>query len=452
MRLLFIASLLLVTVAAPALADTEHPAIADARRQLQSYDLEGSTTTAVLAELGRIDRTAYMHELQQAQFLRSAAAADLLLLAHLKNLPELTVRVAEAYDVAPAQVVTHVRSELSEVRGVYAPIVEDAAAALDRMRGVRGQHVEGPRSDAFLVHDVLVAARRDDAIAALAPLGENRADLPFDRTGRRAVEAVAASLHAVERLTEAAAHGDPFAAQLTEDLPERRRALRAIELAPLPAMDESLGLGRVARGTPVRPDLVLSVHPNEVRYTFIPRVRFPDGDPELVSAYEPTFPATASVPLEGLRAWPRPVEALVEALRSRVDADTAVAIGGAPDAEAHLLTRAWQSVSRAGVEPRWIVAESTDGLLAGVPAAATREASGRTEIFVRLGGHSVSRRGARSTSIPRERTEDGWRHDWEELAEVVRGPAALRYMGVVSLQTLVETAFVVGDRVTLDFP
>jgi hypothetical protein len=451
--LLCLVHLCLLAVAAPARADEEHPAIAAARGQLHSYDLEGSRTTDVLAELGRFDRTAYLNELRRARFLRAAAAADLLLLAHLKNLPELTARIASAYGVDEDRILPHVRAELAAVRvGVYTPIVDDAAGALDRMAGIRGQRVAGPRADAFYVHDVLVAARRDDPQSALAHLTSREADVPFDRVGRRAVAAVTDAFAALERLADAATHGDPFAAQLVDELPARTQALRDVVLEPLPALDESLGLGRVEHGTAVRPDLVLSVHPTEVRFSFMPRVTFTDGSPALTSERQPTFPAVETVPLEELAAWPRPVDALVEALRSRIDEETAIALGGAPEAEAHLLTRVWQSVVRAGGQPRWLVARDAHGLLAGISARATREAVEGTEVFVRLGGHSVSRRGARSTSIPRERTGQGWRHDWEQLARTVRGPAALRYMSVVPLQTLVETAFVVGEEVTLDFP
>jgi len=443
----------LFALATTARADAEHPTIGDARRDLASYDLEGSASTDVLAELGRFDRTAYMHELRRARFLRAAAAADLLLLAHLKNLPELTLRVADAYGVEAGRIVAHVRNELAAVRaGVYTPIVDDAAAALDRMAGVHGRRLEAPRSDAFFVHDVRIAAGSDAPISALAHLSSREAELPFDRQGRRAVAAVTEALRALERLEAAAAHGDPFAVQLLTELPTDAQALREVVLEPLPVFDESLGLGRLDQGTPLRPDLVLSVHPTEVRYSFTPSVTFTGGTPALVGDRQPTFPAFETVPLEGLRAWPRPVEALVEALRSSIDGDTTIALGGTPDAEAHLLTRAWQSVTRAGGEPRWLVALDGRGRLTGIPARASRETAEQTEIFVRLGGHSVSRRGTRSTSIPRERTDAGWRHDWERLATTVRGPAALRYMGVVPLQTLMETAFVVGERVTLDFP
>lgn len=444
---------LIALTASAARADREHPTIAEARRRLERYDLEGTRTTDLIAELGRFDRTEYLDELQRVRFVRAAAAADLLLLAHLKNRPELTRRVAEAYRVGEDEIVQHVRSELAEVRqGVYTPIVDDAAQGLDRMMGLRALSAEGPRADAFFVTDVITAARSEAPVSALAHLTDRQASVPFDRQGRSAVSAVTEAFAALARLNDAASHGDPFAAELSEELPERARALRGVVLNPVPVLDQSLGLGRLDEGTAIRPDLIVSVQPNEVRFAFVPSVTFTAGSPALTSDRQPTFPAMETVPLSDLQGWPRPVEALVEALRSRIDSDTVIALGGAPDAQAHLLTRAWQSVERAGGEPRWLVARSDSGLLTGIPARVAREEARGTEIFVRLGGHSVSRRGANSTSIPRQRTSNGWRHDWDGLASAVGGPASLRYMSVVPLQTLVETAFVVGEEVSLEFP
>jgi len=435
------------------LADTEHPTIASARQSLATYDLDGETTTDVLVDLGNIDRTAYLNELQLARFVRAVAATDLLVLSRLKSRPAVHGRVARAYGVPARAIVRHVEEELDAVGERFAPeLSRDARAAIARLRGIRGRRAEGPRSDAFFVREALTAASSPDPIAGLGALSERELALPFDRSGRRAAATVVDALAAIERIRTEARNGDPFAAELVSTLDEQRERLRALELSPMPVVDESLGLVRARGGQSVRPDLLVSVQSSEIRYAFVPRLSFASGDAALVSEHEPALPAVGRVELGQLPAWPRAIETLVAALEPAIDADTLIAVGGAPDAEAHLLTRAWQSVARAGGSPQWLVAAGPNGELVGVRAQASREAQGSTEIFVRLGGHSISRRGARSLSLPRQRTDAGWRFDWEGLAQTVEGPAALRYMGVVSLQTVMTTALTVGDEVTLDFP
>lgn len=453
-------------VSAQALTD---PTLSRARVTLARYDFFGDDTFGVIAELGSfIERAQRDVELaghtdsstlREARFLHAMAAADLTLLAEFRREPALRTRIAAAYGVTEDVLVQRILADLSRVEvGVYAPVVRDARQALQLIAGhAPDWTVPGERRDALYVAAASRAATATDPVAALATLGtdpcaSNCAGIfaRFDAEGRRAIDAVQKVFIVLDRLAQRGDGGDPFSRALSVDVVIDRLAFRGLVLEPEPVLAPEFGLSAAsANAAALRPDAVVSVHPHEIRVGFLPRVTFESGRAEALAAGSPILPEFARIAIPGsLRPFPTAIDSVSESLRTTLAGAQQVAVGGAPDAEAHLLTRVWLSCDDAGFTPNALVGVGSSGELRGVAARAIHgDDDSAMQVYLRYGGHTVSRPGGAASDIPRLHTADGMRFDWSTLSEYAHDTrsASVRFMGGVSFATFAQTAFVVGQ-------
>lgn len=455
------------------------PVLVRARTTLARYDFFGDDTFGVIGELGsfveRAQRDAVRAghtdsaTLREARFLRAMSAADLTLLAEFRRDPALRTRIAAAYGVTENALVGRLLEDLSRVEvGVYAPVVRDARQALQLIAGhAPDWTVPGERRDALYVAAAGRAATATDPVAALATLGtdpcpDNCAGIfaRFDVVGRRAIDAVQKVFIVLDRLAQRGDGGDPFSRALSVDVVIDRLAFRGLVLEPEPRIAPEFGLSVASAGAAaMRPDAVVSVHAHEVRVGFLSRVTFESGQARALAAGSPILPEFARIPIPGsLRPFPTAIDSVSAALRTTLAGAQQVAVGGSADAEAHLLTRVWLSCDDAGFTPSALVGVSEHGELRGVAARALHgDDDSAMQVYLRYGGHTVSRRGGAAADIPRLHTAEGMRFDWSTLSEYAHDSrsASVRFMGGISFATFAQTAFVVardGHPVTIVLP
>ncbi|MEM1416614.1 MAG: hypothetical protein AAGH15_17010, partial [Myxococcota bacterium] len=443
------------------------------RHALRTYDLEGSGSTDVLRALGGFVASQPEGPLRrEGRFLRTVAAADLVLLSDHHGTPELVGRVAEAYGVAPQALLWQLDADLEAIAiGIYAPVAEDARHALQRLAGTAtGDRPEGARGDLLRLAEIRQAASAREPLAALAAIGEDPCPegdcdddvyAHFDASGRKAVAATAEIAAIVLRL-RAQAPVDPFAAAVLLDVDQDLEAVIGLELHPTPSLGAELHLAHaVDAAAPVDVDVVIAAQSDEVRFGFVPHVRFDAiGRPELIARGEPILPHTQSVALpRTLRPFPGALDALVEALRRAVPEDAIVALGTTCEAPAHLVTRAWISAETAERTPRFFVGADDADTLRGVAMDGRHGASdAMNQLFVRLGGHSLKRRGGATFDIPRVRGDDGaLRFDYATLDARVASDrtTSLRYMSSLDGQSLTTTVFLAAPAdgpIVLELP
>jgi hypothetical protein len=451
-----------------------HRVVHDARRGLAQYDLTGPGSTRFIASLGEaIGQIEHASDRREARFLRTMAAADLIILAALRDDEGLHDRVARAWGTEPDRLPRAVAGELKRLRvGVYAGAAGDALDALERIGGGGGSAPSadpeaGLRSQTLFVGAVrrLIAAG-DDPVEALAAMGTDPcaegedADgctpvlLRFAEPGRRAAGVLQAAWRALEALERAGAQGDPFSAALGATLKTARGALAGAVLFPGPRLpDEPATVGAPATAQPLSAHLVILVHPGEVRYGWVPKVRLDgQGDLTLLTPGQPVLPDMARhrIPTD-FRPAVQPIDALTAALQKAAPSPDGVrvALAADPGVPAHVVTRVLHSAVRAGLTPTMLVGPDPAGQVRGVPIQMrdTRqgaEGSPEVSVFVRLGGYTVrTRRG--KVDVPRVRGEDGLRFDVDGLGQHVGkeppASAAVEFMTVAAMGPVLEAVF-----------
>ena len=208
---------LLLLAPRPDTGAAQASAVDRARHGLQSYDLEGSGTTRVIADLSALlqGRPAEGPTAREARFLRSMAAADLLLLAEHHGTPELRARVARAYGVAPTALAPQLDADLAALEiGVYAESARDARHALAFQNGRADPtpaRPAGARGDLFRLGAIRRAAAEGEPLRALARLADDPCpegprtgcSAPYTRFGAEGRRAIAA---AAEHATQLHSH------------------------------------------------------------------------------------------------------------------------------------------------------------------------------------------------------------------------------------------------------
>lgn len=476
-------ALLTVLVVPPTVrADLGHPAVHRARRALARYDLEGDRSTTVIHRLGRLAvRLDAPSDQREARFLRSMAAADLLILAHHTDRPALRARVAKAYGAPEGELESQLIRALEALSvGVYRDAARDALAALRVLRALGADRpvdwasVSGPRSDVLYADQVRRTLESGvpavPRLATMAPdpcangngdAGECSEALRFyDAQGRRAVAALASAQRALSRLSEAARSGDPFPRALGSALRQGREALSSALLAPAPRIPDDVRISAVPAGArPVSADLLVVVEPGRVRYGWVPRVRVgPGGAVERVSPAE----EGAVLPRMDEAAIPRdfrPAVQAIEGLTERFVAlggpgEATAALASDPDVHAHVPSRVLRSLREAGIRPVMLAGRAPDGSVRGVAirlrdAREGPEGNPAVEVRVRMGGYTV-RTGGGSTEVSRIRDEQGLRFDVEGLVRAAgEGPpanAAVDFMTVAEMGPVTLAAFALAPQ------
>ncbi|HJL19409.1 MAG TPA: hypothetical protein RMH99_27330, partial [Sandaracinaceae bacterium LLY-WYZ-13_1] len=222
-------------------------------------------------------------------------------------------------------------------------------------------------------------------------------------------------------------------------------------IRPTPQLPDRLRVHGVgARGREAQPDLIFVVDADALHYAFVPTVRIVGERVQLESAARPALPAWGEIPLgDDGRAVVLPFDDLVERLRPVAGRVPGAEVGLAATAEVASLriSRVLLSMVRAGMEPPALLSRGLHDEARSLPVELVmgEEREPPLELFVRMGGYSLSRRGAGSEDIPRVRDDRGLHFDLATLERRARAagdvPAALRYMGVVEWGTVLDAAF-----------
>jgi hypothetical protein len=429
---------LLLLTSSIAHGQLESPRLSALRDQLAPY---GSRSLEALRELRIIAQTAdRRREIQLATYLLAIGSVDLWIVARRNRDDGLTAQLAEVHGVSESRLPRVLAQTLASVR--VAPFVEEVDDALAVLRGA--PEARGTvRGDLLFVDSVMRALGAARPVPALARLADDPCPdpdatcpptlQPFDSEGRRAVNAVSTAQRAAALVQQRAQQGDPLAVATAEALVLDRALLATTELAPSVVGFQALGALTTVTGrgatTPI--DAFVYVDSTEVRYAFAPRVAFgPDGA-RLVGDHAPVLPSFATIPLPAAtRAFPEPVSALVELLRSLRGAR--VAFAPSPSLSTTDLWRVVRSAEAARATLQ-IAAASPDGSVRSRPLVWREELEARTEVYVRMGGYSV-RSTAGAHDLPRVRGAEGWSYD------------------VPSLRALIDAAPTVAVRAMHDMP
>ncbi len=458
MRIPALAHLALVLLASAfspcAMAQTSDPLL-EARLSLRTYDLEGSTTTDVVAALTRLLSTRLEPaRAREARFLRAVVTADVWLSTSIEDAHGVRSRLATGWGLDLEALPSAVERDLAASQvGAYGEASTDALAALhDRSLALPPSDPSYTRRQIGVLLRLAERLRSStDPTAILAPLASDPCaetspcEAPyahFGPRGRRAIAAMAqvvGLLRAVERVAEL---GDPAARAFRS-----RRTLEAPTLAPPDWATRVAVSGPVSGGRPLEADAVIVIGPQQVRLGGVPTVRWDEeGAPRVV----------ASPPLLGsdeASSWPvTPTIARLDALLPALDAQARgrrVAVLVEPGTDASLLSLVLETLRGSPHEPRAVGVATREGMVQSVPIESVVPAEPRGEgvlgLFVRQGGLTVRQAGG-STSLPRLRVEDRWQFDLEGLARLVAAGeerrVGLRYMDTADASVVVRAAIV----------
>jgi hypothetical protein len=389
-------------------------------------------------------------ERSEARFLRSAVAADLLLIAVLRGDDALRTRLAAAVDIDPRDLFDYLDQELAAVQ--RAAFEQPAHRARRMLAIARGDAEAELGVDLGVRHDLLLLRRiarllerQPDPLRALSPLSaepcaatEGAADAAscgalyarFPAEGRRALAVLEAVGQAIGRV-QAATRRDPLARALSPQLRALVDAIGAVTLRVLPQLDAGLQLPVVSgHGSPA-PDMVLIVERDGVRIGHVPGARLDAlGHLTIVADSDPVLPHTQRMRFEHrLQRWTHPIAEVVELLE-RFERATGVrpriAIGSAGDVRAHVLGCVLLSLRRAGHDRALLLARDADGLAATTPmelvtlAETRRRARSGLRVRVRQGGYSVVGFGVRAQRIGRVWRDERFEFDVERLDRALR--------------------------------
>ena len=458
-----------VALLTPATLPATASADADARRELRSvarelhrYDVAGGTQD-VLRRLTRVLAHAEGADSREARFLRAVAASDMVLISHGQGRERLLPEVAEALGVPEDQLVPFLREELASLdMGVYAEVAGNCAWALEAM----ARHLDDPRflhagrgerRDVLYVHAVVDALGQPDEIARLSALGQ--APCPdgqpcpaaaFSESGQRAIGALREANAALTRLERISETDEPLLASMAALVAVDGAVLRTSAIRPTPSVPLEMGVHGVGgRGTEAGSELVFVVDASGIRYAYVPTVRIVRNEVVLEATGSPSLPAWGTIPFrDDGRAAVMPYDALVEPLAalSREVPDAAIGVAAASGVPSIQISRIIITMVRAGMAAPSLLGRGQSGELRSLPVEFVmgEDQSHPMELFVRLGGYTLDRRG-RSTDIPRVRDAAGLHFDVAALERAARdhggAPAALRYMGVVEWGAVLDAAF-----------
>ncbi len=460
-------TLLFACVAPGKVANAQNaaPMLREVQRGLARYDLRGSKTTRAVVRLRRfLSQNIHSADRREARFLLSVLSADLLVLAKLNDDPQLHARALKAWGGSLGDLDKELRA-IS--RGVYASVARDARHALRVVQGgdPSWYQISGPRRDVlFLLRVQNALGEQTDASASsrvriMARFGRDpcassdRCSEPyarFDKTGRRAVNALA-DLGRVIRRLQSDPHGDPFmmaiqGAVAAVKVEDSSTFARNLVLAPALKPIRSLALTRAPASTTTGSiDAVVAVGIEEIAWGFLPRVGLSaSGEPVVLERRGPVLPKTAIIRVsQELRPVPQALPELTELFAEVIGTEAAVAIGAKPKTPAHMFTRAMLSARRAGVNVRTLVAKTDVGALSFRAFDVDDSERGQgVQVYVRLGGFSVRTPGGTQT-VPRVRDGSQWRFDWDELSRVTpaRRKVSIRYMSGAGLEVVLGAAF-----------
>ncbi len=413
-------------------------------------------------------------EVRKVEIARWLTAADLLILSGYRRDPHLRMRLAEAL-VEPEPILEQV--VLDGLTIVPVTTEEDPAEDLERairlLQEERRHHEPvdwsshvGLRRDLVFARRVRDALGAQDSAARLATLANDPCERgrcqgiyrSFGEVDRRSIAAVVEARAAIRRIDQAELAG-PFWDFVGEELTQDRTALDDVILRPHARLDDLPLVSIDASGPETRPSLILIVTPEGFRYSWVPLgVRITDAGPRAVVYGEPVLPETREVrfPSE-LNPVPRAIESaapILAELSAHLPEGAVVALGSQPDVSAHVLSRMFLSLRRAGMSSPALLARGPNGVPRTVPLELVRSRdelpSDALWVHVRLGGYTIRRRGAGRTDIPRVRDarSDEWRFDIAGLRGATEDGSrrkALSSMANVRTGELVNAAFTLSS-------
>jgi len=455
-----------LALALPSVASADAAARRELRaiaNELHRYDVGGGTQD-LLRRLTDVIARSEGADSREARFLRAVAASDMVLISHGQGRSRLRADVAGALGVEADRLVPFLQQELASLdMGVYADVAGDCAWALEaverRLDDPRFLHDgSGERRDVLYVNAVVDALGQPDETAQLSALGETvcaegEADCAasaFSESGQRAIGALREANAALSRLERISETGEPLLASLAALVAVDGAVLRSSAIRPTPSVPLEMGVHGVgSRGTEASSDVVFVVDASGIRYSHVPTVRIARGEVVLEATASPALPAWGSIPFrDDGRAAVMPYDALIAPLEavSREVPGARVGLAASSGVPSIQISRVLLSMVRAGMSGPALLGRGQSGELRSLPVELRMgdDQSQPVELFVRMGGYTLERRG-RSLDIPRVRDEAGLHFDVAALERAARdhgdSPAALRYMGVVEWGVVLDAAF-----------
>jgi len=424
-----------------------------ARKGLERYDLDGTTTLAQLQALGAIagaDREPA--RALEARFLRAAAAADLIVIADKLERPALRQSLATVFSCEPGALLATVRSELQAAALAYyqAP-AQRALQMLDHVSDQTGAAPTpaGVLHDLNVIEDVARAASGADPSASLAALGEDSCRAPaktatcalasLDSASRRSLSALLNAKAASARVHNAASSGDPLADALAPMAVEHMGIVERAPVCLLPSFQGAaeLALPADVQATPDASTLALQISASDVRVTVTSCVTLRSAAVQATDSAEPLALSESTLALPtSYRPYVQPMASLTEAIHEQAHgaklARIIVMTQGV--VHAHVLARTLLSLpAPAPGTAISLVTRSASGELrsSAVEIARTQSSAPAVHVRVRLGGYSLYV-GDQYEDIPRVKTEAGFSFDRagleERLASTNPGAAQISFM------------------------
>lgn len=457
-----------LTAATAHAQSTVRDAVLAARPALVHFDPDSPAPLEAIAELGRsLEGAPDGIRTREARFVRAVASADYLLIARHRRSRAMRARLARAHGSEPEQLERALHDELSSLAfGVYAPTVRDVLEALEPPEELSLPPLEADHTRRQAAFFSRIAERLSGAEAPEQILAELVADpcagartacpppyRSYGPRGRRIVAGMSGVLGVASALERAGRRGDPFAAAVAREVLVDQVVLRSIRIAPRDwaPMVQAVDL---PEGHAVEADALVVIG-GSVRAGWAPRIGWDRAGRPIatVSGGRPLADARSddfALPSD-LSPFVRPIDGLAAYLRRRVGGARRIGVALEPGVQAHLLSRVLRSMEEAGLDATALVGVGSDGVPRGVAIRARHDDPDDRRhlgVFVRVGGISVTRPHARSTSLPRVRRGDEWRYDLGRLARLAddprRPPVLLRFMGTAAADRVLAAGLVAG--------
>jgi hypothetical protein len=447
--------------AQPEAAPTALPdPLQEARKGLESYDLDGSATFALLQALGQVGATdPEPARSLEARYLRAGAAADLIVISAKLDRPQLQVALATALGYEPSQLATNVRAELEAA--ALGPYEAPARHGLQMLDHVVSQKpfvsTLSVLRDFSWVESTAAAAKSADPNGALAALADDpcaKRDgsklaahcslAGFDTVSRRSLAALTNAAGADASLQKAAREGDPLAAALAELSAQYTTALASVSVCALPELSAEVkapvALPASLRRTEGSSTLTVRITPTEVRSLLTPCLGLRSDSASKPDEVVMTW-STLVLPTTH-RPYIAPITGLTEMLTAEIDGSalTRLVVMADDSVQAHVLARALVSLPErsAGADVSLLTRNAKGELQARPIEIARSDASSpNLRVRVRLGGYSLYV-GSHFEDIPRVKTESGFSFDRAALAQRLAAqqgsPVQISFMPEVTSQ------------------